>query len=176
MSTTNDGGKHAKCSVCLSDAVFKQGNQWLCPMHYRIGQMIQKAKRSGKAAPTKSQIQAMVSECGMVCVGCGRKMYWMGRENQKQVATLQHNRNGSMNLLCRSCNTRHATFDGDDFYSTPKDSHVCRCCGKLKAKSEFNKDKSRPLGVRSYCKSCSSIKYKSWWNNRAESMLKAREK
>lgn len=150
------------CSICSMPFYIKQGNQNLCVMHYRFGQMRSHAKRHGKTVPTREELATMVEQGMMKCRGCGQKMNWLSKDGEKTVASLQHNRDGTMELLCRSCNTRHATFADDTFYNMNKAYHPCRDCGEVLPKTDFYKDKSRPLGIKSYCKKCSTKKHYEW--------------
>lgn len=150
------------CSICSLPATHKQGNQKLCAMHYRFGQMRALAKRRGKEVPSRKFLAELVETTKLNCVGCGIKMNWMANDGQKTVVTLQHDRSGRMTFLCRGCNTRHMTFSGDDFYSISKSHHPCRDCGKVLPKTDFHPDRSRPLGIKSYCKNCSYERYKLW--------------
>jgi hypothetical protein len=131
-------------------------------MHYRFGQMRANAARHGKTVPSRADLAAIVEKTKMNCCGCGLKMNWLSRDGSKTVVSLQHNRDGSISFLCRSCNTRHASFVNDDFYHTPKTHHPCGDCRKLLFRSEFYADKSRPLGIKSYCKKCAYERYKKW--------------
>jgi len=109
------------------------------------------SKRRGVYVPSYEELENMLRLCkGFRCVPCGRTMNWMGRDGQATVITLQHDRSGKVRFLCRSCNTRHATFDGDTFYDIPKAKHPCRSCLVIKNKTEFYKDRSRPLGIKPY--------------------------
>jgi hypothetical protein len=135
------------------------------------------AKRHCKKVPSRDELALMVESCNMECVGCGRKMNWLSIDGKSTVASLQHNRDGTMCLLCRACNTRHATFDGDSFYDNKKTHHPCRDCGEVLIKSEFHKDRSRPLGIKSYCKSCCNKRHQEWSSkNRKSINLKQRNR
>jgi len=158
------------CSICGTCAYIKQGNQWLCVVHYRFGQMRAKAKTCGKTVPTRMNLAEMVEKSKMVCRGCSRKMNWLSKDGKSTVASLQHNRDGSMELLCRACNTRHATFTGDSFYCLNKQFHVCRDCNQTLELKEFFKDRSRPLGIKSYCKKCSTKRHYEWTTNNRDSI------
>lgn len=156
------------CSICANAASHKQGHQYLCPMHYRFGQMRSSAKRRGKLVPTRESLAKMVDAHHMRCAHCKIQMNWLAKEGSATVATLQHNRDGSMCLLCLSCNTRHAQFKDDTFYLRNTALHPCRDCGKELPKEYFFKDQSRPLGIKPYCKHCSNERHRKWsYNNRS---------
>ena len=141
-------------------------------MHYRFGQMRASSKRRGKVVPTREQLNQMVDACRMRCAHCKKQMNWLARDGSATVATLQHNRNGSMCFLCLSCNTRHAQFKDDTFYSRDISTHPCRDCGKEFSKENFFKDRSRPLGIKPYCKDCSNERHRKWSNNNRTSINK----
>lgn len=152
-----------KCSRCKFEATIKQGNQHLCDKHYRFGQMRANAKRHEKLVPTHEQLERMASD-GMRCPDCETKMNWRSKDGKSTVASLQHYRSGAMAIVCRSCNTRHASMDGDSYCSMPKDHKRCPSCKSIKPQSEFSKDNGRSgvIRLKSICKSCSDIKVKQW--------------
>ena len=49
---------------------------------------------------------------------------------------------------------------------------VCYSCNKEKSKSEFGKNKNRKDGLHSYCKECTRAKYKEYYKNNREKILK----
>jgi len=103
----NDGGP--VCSRCGVDAARKQGNQWLCARHYRFGQMRCTAKRNGKQVPSYDDLERM---CNDTCAECGVVMNLLSRAGElERTASLQHYRDGSMAIVCRSCNTRYQMAD-----------------------------------------------------------------
>ena len=161
--TINDGGPAFPCSVCGDQSVIKQGNQRLCDKHYRFGQMRTRAKRDGKRVPSRSDLENMPGVC-LVCPDCGVQMNWRAKDGQATVASLQHYRDGSMAIVCRSCNTRHAFMDGDSYRSMPKDQKQCPCCGSIKPLTEFTLDASRSGQAKrkSKCRECSDKDVKEW--------------
>lgn len=156
------------CSRCTEEAFVKQGHQWLCPRHYRFGQMRSTAKRRGKKVPEHTEIAAMVEACKMICPLCGRSMNWLAKSGHSTVVTLQHDQSGELKLLCLACNVRHRTFAEDSIYTRDRSKHPCRDCGKELAKSDFWTDRSRPLGIKPYCKNCAYERYKKWAENNRE--------
>lgn len=169
MSNPIDNGGPAmlKCARCDVLAVRYQGHQWLCAMHYRFGQMRSKAKRSGKSVPSHGELHALASG---TCRDCGVQMKWLAKENQATVATLQHYRDGSYALVCRSCNTRHAFMPGDSYRDIPKDHKLCPQCSTVKPLAAFSMDNGRsgPMKVKSWCKGCSSASHTQWQRNNRE--------
>lgn len=157
--TKIDGGGPAVCSRCGLLALLRQGHQWLCAKHYRFGQMRATAKRRGKSVPTHNQIEDIIPPA-MQCPDCLRIMNWLAREDQTLVATLQHYRDGTLGIVCRSCNTRHAYAPGDSFRDAPKNHKYCPHCSQFLPDSCFYADNSRsgPRKIRSWCKACCSPK------------------
>jgi hypothetical protein len=152
-----------KCSRCHESATIKQGNQALCDKHYRFGQMRQSARRKNKTVPPHEALSAM-SGANLICPDCGIQMNWRSKEGLHSVVSLQHYRDGSMALVCRSCNTRHAHVIGDSYRQMPKDHKYCPSCKQTLTMSEFTKDKNRS-GVaqrKSFCRTCSNSKTKLW--------------
>lgn len=152
-----------KCSRCDLDAVIKQGNQHLCDKHYRFGQMRASAKRNGKEVPSHASLCEMVDD-QMLCPDCITRMNWRSKDGKSTVASLQHYRDGRMAIVCLSCNTRHASMDGDSYCDMPKNYKRCPSCSKTKSRSEFSVDNTRsgPLKTKSVCKSCSAEKVNQW--------------
>jgi len=148
---------------CGSLASHRQGNSWLCPKHYRFGQMRSSAKRHGKTVPSTKELEGLLCP-NMRCLDCHRVMNWLGKDNQTLVVTLQHYRNGSFGFVCRSCNSRHASMDGDSFCEMPSDHKYCPSCKLIKPFSDFcvNNSRSGPMKIKSSCRQCSAKNYKNW--------------
>lgn len=153
----------ALCSRCYDAASHRQGHQWLCPKHYRFGQMRGKAKQRGLTVPSHEQLALLVPP-GMICPECNVKMNWLARDGQTFVATLQHYRDGTFGIVCRSCNTRHAYAPGDSFRDAPNDHKFCPRCRKFRPPQDFSADNGRKGNMRrkSWCKSCSHASHTDW--------------
>ena len=152
-----------KCSRCGQDSVIRQGNQMLCGKHYRFGQMRQSARRNGKITPSHEDLEAMVP-IGFICGDCGVQMNWRSKDGRSTVASLQHYRDGSLAIVCLSCNARHASMDGDSYRDMPKDHKRCPSCSVIKCHSAFSVDSGRTgkLKRKSICKDCSDKKVSQW--------------
>lgn len=170
------GGPSFPCSRCGAVAARKQGHQWLCSRHYRFGQMRARAKRDGKVVPPHEQLESM---CGDECADCGVVMNMLSRQSeQERTASLQHYRDGSMAIVCRSCNTRHAFMPGDTYRDMPKNHKWCQACATAKPLSEFSADNGRSgrMKIKSHCKACSHAAITQWRNaNREHYNAKQRE-
>jgi hypothetical protein len=152
-----------KCARCSIEAVIVQGRQYLCEKHYRFGQMRANAKRDSKVAPTHEQLELMITN-QMLCPDCGVVMNWRSKDGRSTVASLQHYRSGRMAIVCLSCNTRHASMDGDSYCDMPKDHKQCPSCKTIKHQSSFAVDNGRSglIKRKSICKKCSDIKVQQW--------------
>lgn len=160
------GVPEAQCARCSRNACRHQGHQDLCAVHYRFGQMRANAKRSGKAVPTHEQLERLMSATTsagrLICVGCGREMNWLAVDGESTVVSLQHDRDGTLRLICRSCNTRHAFTPGDEFYSRAKSEKFCRGCERWLSKESFGVDRSKPSGLTGRCTRCLRIAQARW--------------
>lgn len=152
-----------QCSRCNEEAVIIQGHQHLCEKHYRFSQMKATAKRHKKLVPTHEQLEQMVDK-EMLCPDCGVKMNWRSRDGKSTVASLQHYRSGRLAIVCLSCNTRHASMDGDSYCDMPKDHKQCPSCLVVKPQTEFSADNGRTGNIKrkSICKKCSNKKVNDW--------------
>jgi hypothetical protein len=148
---------------CQEPAVRQQGHQHLCVKHYRYGQMRAAATRRGLAAATDDELDQLLRP-DFCCPDCQRSMNWLRADGPATVATLQHYRDGSLGIVCHSCNVRHNYMPGDTFREMPKDHKRCPRCEQVKPYSEFNtvNTKRGPIKVKSYCKACSSELFKEW--------------
>lgn len=153
----------APCAKCGAPAVVVQGRQWLCQKHYRLGQMRANAKRRGKSVPSLAEIEALIPP-NMQCRHCLRIMPWLGRYDRSAVASLQHYRDGSLGIICRSCNTRHASMPGDTFNDLPLRHKMCPACRTIQPDAAFCRDahKAGVLQRRPICRACSTIAHGLW--------------
>ena len=157
------------CSVCDAPAVRKSGHQYLCAKHYRFGQMRHTSKYHGKIAPTRAELEEMPG-ANLECPECGTAMNWFTADGASTVATIQHYRDGTIAIVCKSCNTRHAFMDGDSYREMPKDHKLCPACKTIKPLSEFALDASRsgPAKRTSRCRTCYGEANKLWRESNRE--------
>jgi hypothetical protein len=151
------------CAKCDDASVIQQGHQRLCAKHYRFGQMRAMAKRCGKVVPTHEQLTAM-NGVDLICPDCGILMNWRSVDGQETVASLQHYRDGTMAIVCRTCNTRHAFMPDDSYRDMPKDHKFCPSCKQVKPLPEFTLDASRSGSSKrkSHCRQCADLTVKIW--------------
>ena len=119
-----------RCIWCEIEAFRKQGHIWLCKKHYRFQQMRVSAKHNGKPVPSYEWLEDTWNALQGKCPICQREINWLSSDGTSTVITLQHDRCGNLRLLCLSCNTRHASFCGDSFYSADPTKRVCPRCRK----------------------------------------------
>lgn len=124
-----------------------------CLMHYRFANMKSRAYASGKYAPPIKELEKLVSP-GMICPSCDRSMVWSTGTVTSNLITLQHDRNGTVRLICMACNSRHSRFEGDGFYDLPKDSKRCCICKNVKPLEDFVKVKTGWMGRGTRCLPC----------------------
>lgn len=149
------------CAWCEQPSHIRQGRLMLCVKHYRLASMRSRAARDGKAVPSWPEIEALVPE-PFVCRFCQRTMTWLREGGASQQATLQHDRDGGLRIICLACNTRHAQHPGDSFYSLPDGHKRCPACFMVLPLVDFALDRSRPVGRKSYCRPCSAVRFKNW--------------
>ena len=153
-----------KCYVC-GDFSIKHGTRNnLCEKHTRFKQMQKTAKADKKYVPSLYEIEKLVPK-NMVCQDCGILMHWIDNENRASGAVLQHYRNGSLGIVCLSCNSKHGVLPGDMYRDIPKDHKLCISCKTTKPLTMFNlrKDGKKPYPL-SKCKSCSLKAHQEWRN------------
>lgn len=180
MGKVNDGGAAFPCEQCQwcgEGAYIKQGHIWLCKKHYRFSQMRTNAKRHSKTVPSYLQLEKLYWLSDMRCAGCGEQMVWLSKENSQRVVSLQHDRSGEIRFLCRACNTRHASFKDDSFYTADPTKRKCPRCNKELPLERFSTDRSSRWKNKSvYCRRCSAAYYVEWVaQNREEYNEKRRE-
>ena len=158
-----DNGGKLICSRCHAQAVRKQGNQNLCAKHYRFVSMRSRARIDGKRVPTYEELESLL-DVSLACPDCSRNMNWLSADGASTVITLQHYRDGSLALVCLSCNSRHASMPEDSYREMPKDHKRCPTCEQIKPSYEFTADNSRTgyLRRKSKCRACSNASVNGW--------------
>jgi len=84
----------------------KRFGKLLCDKHYRFYEMRAEARSKGKKVPLNFELESLYRLTKETCQCCGRKMNWLKKDGVDTVVTLQHNADGTMDLICQSCNTR----------------------------------------------------------------------
>lgn len=135
----------------------------------RLKQMRRSAKYRGKYVPSSEELESMIP-ADMRCPDCGKVMLWKSKKGGHQmhkVASLQHYRDGSLAIVCVSCNSRHASMPGDSYREMPKDHKYCPRCRQCKPRDtgfSIHRSHKGPLKTKSLCKSCSDIAVEEWRN------------
>lgn len=117
------------------------------------------SKKRGKEAPTLEQLELMLSKLdNMKCPHCGVTMCWLIEESMKNVITIQHYKDGSMGLICATCNKRLAFYDEP----IPEGHKRCSKCEKILTIDNFTKYSRSRDGRLGVCKKCRYEQYSSW--------------
>jgi hypothetical protein len=163
------------CKHCDAPAIYLY-TRWLCPMHHRFRQMRADALKGGKIVPSMADLIAMTRN--FVCVDCGVALNWFAKDGKRTVATLQHYRDGTLGIVCFSCNARHGAMPGDTFRDLPDGHKWCAKCSQVKPCGEFHADRSsgRLLKLRGSCKACSEIARSKWYARNVEHCNELRRK
>lgn len=151
-----------KCYICGNFSINRHGRSNRCEKHHRFIQMQKTAKADGKYVPSIYEIEDLVPK-DMKCNDCNCLMHWVDDENRSSGAVLQHYRDGSLGIVCLSCNTKHGFMPGDSYKEVPNGSKLCRHCKTIKPLSMFSlrKDGKVPYPVTK-CKSCSHDALVKW--------------
>ncbi len=148
--------ENPSCYICGNPSIRNYQNSWRCLRHQTLHMMRQNAKCAGKVSPTRQELDAMVP-ADMVCPSCKLTMTWTMAEGPNSIS-LQHNRDGTLIILCLRCNHRHCPLPGDMFYEIAPGMKWCNDCKTVKPHSEFWKRGDRPGGFQSYCVPCMGIR------------------
>jgi hypothetical protein len=146
-----------ECSRCNMPATRNDGGTMhLCDCHYRIKKMRNSAQQTGKSVPSSAEIEAMIAALdGMRCPACKRTMVLhTDRGDLASVVSLQHWEDGTVGLLCQSCNTRHRSAGDERFAQISADTKSCSICKSILPLRDFNVGDG--FGRRqSACRKCS---------------------
>jgi hypothetical protein len=158
-------GFFMKCYVC-GDLPFKRhGRANLCAKHGRFIQMQKAAKQDKKYVPSLLELEKISTE-HMCCPDCGVQMNWIDGNQRSAGAVLQHYRNGTIGIVCFSCNTKHGSMDGDSYLDLPLGHKLCRSCKTIKPLECFGKragaGKPESKYPKSSCKECDLKKTHAW--------------
>lgn len=147
-----------KCYRCELPPVVKRNHSWMCQKHLTLANMRTNCRSKKKKCPSPEELDAIIPS-DMKCPHCLRAMAWCRKESDKtNFITLQHNRSGSIQILCMRCNSRHLAAPGDSFYEIPDDHKFCCRCQTVKPRTEFHFRADRPGGNTSYCKPCNAAR------------------
>lgn len=139
------------CAVCGLPAtcIAQNGRTIYCPKHLRIKQMRGTARRYGKVDPGREYLEGLADD--LVCRDCGRAMNWLQIDGISTQVTLQHYRDGTIALVCFSCNCRHGNTDEGAFRRLTPGNKYCPRCDSILPNTSFYSIKGRLGG---YCRNC----------------------
>jgi hypothetical protein len=165
-----------KCYICGNDAIKRHNRSNMCEKHYRFWQMQRTAKSDKKYVPSIYEIENLVPK-DMICQDCGKKMHWIDNDNRPHGAILQHYRDGTLGIVCLSCNTKHGLMVGDSYREIPIDHKLCNQCKNIKPLSDFgNRGKKEKHYPKSFCKKCELEKLRLWRKNNMEKYIALNKK
>jgi hypothetical protein len=151
-----------KCYICGTDAVNVHNRKNVCEKHRRFLQMQHTSKYDKKYIPSIYELEKLVPN-NMECQDCGRVMHWIDDENRSSGAVLQHYRNGTLGIVCLSCNTKHGMMPEDSYKDVPPNHKLCTCCKIIKPLSMFNPRRDGKVEYpMSKCKKCNLQAHKKW--------------
>lgn len=75
-----------------------------CLCCFRARRMIYGARKYNKYYPDFEILRQMLHD-NRLCPVCGKIMLWKAGKLKADVATLQHYKDGSIGIMCHSCNT-----------------------------------------------------------------------
>lgn len=125
----------------------------------KLVQMRYSAGQYGKFVPSLEDLENLVAQCGMVCYGCDILMVWTREESQPRCATLQHDRDGTIRIICLSCNSRHQHYPGDSFYQRDRNLLRCGACHLEKPPDDFYLSTTHRTGFNTRCTKCQKEAY-----------------
>lgn len=169
---TNQIASHSNCSrrECSRPAEVFYFSKNRCAICHKTDQMRRNAKVRGKVVPsfewcedrlkasTKCDKPSCVKELTLV-TPFGQKP---GKGTLKDVASLQHNNDGSLGILCVGCNSGHMGSKlGDAYFDLDVDEKLCPACDTIKSRaSDFSKNAYKTDGISNECKPCASASKK----------------
>ena len=132
-----------------------------CMKHYRFYRMRVFAQTRNKYVPSHEELEKLLPQT-MICSTCYKRMIWNSKLGcRNDVISLQHNNNGTIMLICTSCNCGHGHSKlGDEYFNIPKDHKYCPDCEKTLLINKFNYNKTRKDKHQNICKKCHSIRKK----------------
>lgn len=160
-----------QCFICELEGQKRNGYRIACRKHQRMYGMRLHAKSEGKYVPSYDELERIWPE-PFVCFVCHELMTLGGFSgHRKHVASLQHNRDSTIAIICVSCNFKHGVTlcPERQFYDELNASNkFCPRCKQIKLRNNFYTSKGETCGLSGYCKQCES-------ERKAISYIKKRE-
>jgi hypothetical protein len=165
-----------KCYICGADSINRHGRANRCEKHHRFAQMQKTASVDGKYVPSFYELEKLVRE-DMTCPDCSVQMHWIDDNNRSSGVVLQHYRDGTIGLVCHSCNVKHGQMPGDMYRQIPRGHKLCTACKTIKPLGDFNlrRDSKKPYPL-SKCKSCMNSAQLEWRKRNPEQYKKLTQK
>lgn len=169
------------CKFCNEPVSARcRGQNRRCDRHYRILKMVKGSIRRGLFTPDESVLDSMIDETGenLSCPSCGKSMTFHSSANgMADVLSIQHNSDGTVSLLCLSCNSRHGNMHNRDsrFPQCGADKKSCGVCKEILPLDEFYAGNCY-RGRQGSCKKCSLKLSKQYIEKNADKMRAWRKK
>jgi hypothetical protein len=160
-----------KCYICGVEAIKRHGRANMCEKHSRFKQMQKCAKSDKKYAPSIYEIEKLVP-IDMKCLDCNDVMHWIDDDNRRKGAVLQHYRDGSLGIVCDSCNVKHGFLPNDMYRTIPRDHKLCPTCKTIKPLNFFYvRRDSKVAYPMTKCKECNRKSVLDWKKNNPEKYI-----
>lgn len=149
---------------CSDVAVYKTSSGgFYCPKHSRFITMRSKSQQTNKYQPTFEALEKLLIQCGpeMRCPNCNKKMIWRTKLGKRRnVVSLQHNNDGTIQFLCHACNVGHGNSQlGDRYFDLKQNEKYCSSCKRILTKNQFYKDVYSVDKICYICKKCCHERY-----------------
>lgn len=140
---------------CNNKGVYKNSQySWYCVLCTWINNRRTFSKRRNKYTPPWAELYELVVS---YCPHCNRKMHYERGGNMKLVATLQHYDDGTIGVICHSCNSAHGPAKrGDNWQDVPEGHKWCPKCDTVQEVNGFTDNPRTRDGLRSICRACNN--------------------
>jgi len=110
---------------------------------------------------TWDEVSALWQEAESVgdCPHCHKPMMLYSEDGKRKgMATIQHYDDGTLGIICFTCNLAHSKSElGDKLFSLQLDQKYCPDCQQIKSRDDFH-NQSRFCGRMTYCKLCQNAR------------------
>ncbi len=129
-----------------------------CDKHHRFRKMRQGAKAQKKYVPSWEELELLLFIwCqNFKCPICNKKMiWWSNNKKRAKIISLQHNNDGSILLICYSCNSGHGSSQlGDRYFDLKQNEKYCSDCKRILSKKLFPKSVRSKDKLMTQCRQC----------------------
>ena len=135
-----------------------------CRRCYRIMKMLDASRRRYPGVVTTWKEIAKLwdeTEARGTCPHCLNPMPLYSEDGKRKgMATIQHYDNGTLGIICLTCNLAHSKSElRDKLFSLRLDQKYCHDCKQIKSRDDFH-NQSRFCGRMTYCKQCQNARNK----------------